>query len=64
MVRFLEREGFQLVRIRGSHHYLSRGPLRTSVPVHANRPLKIGTLRSVLRAVEMSPEEFVERLGQ
>ena len=25
MLRFLEREGFALVRIRGSHHVLARG---------------------------------------
>lgn len=61
-VRFLEREGFQLVRIRGSHHYLIRGDQRTSVPVHANRSLKVGTLRSILRAIDMTPEEFAERL--
>lgn len=64
MVRFLEREGFQLVRIRGSHHYMIRGEQRASVPVHANQSLKIGTLRNILRAIEMTPEEFAERFGK
>jgi hypothetical protein len=32
--------------------------LRTSVPVHGTEPLKIGTLRSILRDAEISPEEF------
>lgn len=61
MVRFLEREGFQVLRIRGSHHFLAKGELRTSVPVHGNRPLKIGTLRSILRDVQLSPSEFIAR---
>jgi predicted RNA binding protein YcfA (HicA-like mRNA interferase family) len=63
MVRFLEREGFQLVRVRGSHHYFARGSERTSVPVHANRTLKTGTLRNILRSIEMTPEDFVKRFN-
>ncbi len=63
MVRFLEREGFQQLRVRGSHHYLARGTVRTSVPVHANRALKTGTLRSILRSIDMKPEDFADRFG-
>ena len=58
MLRFLEKRGFRIIRIRGSHHFLESGEQRTSVPVHGNRPLKIGTLRSILRDIGMSPTEF------
>lgn len=58
MLRFLERQGFSVVRIRGSHHVLERGDVQTSVPVHGSRNLKIGTLRKILRDIEMTPEEF------
>lgn len=61
MVRFLTDRGFELVRVRGSHHFLRRGDERTTVPVHAGRALKVGTLRSILRDVKLSPAEF-ERL--
>lgn len=61
MVQFLERQGFTVLRIRGSHHFLEHGDRRTSVPVHGNRALKIGTLRGILRDIDMSPAEF-ERL--
>lgn len=61
MVGFLQQEGFTLVRIRGSHHFFARGDQRTSVPVHGARPLKIGTLRSILRDIAMSPTEFSQR---
>jgi predicted RNA binding protein YcfA (HicA-like mRNA interferase family) len=64
MVRFLQREGFTLLRVRGSHHFLQRDELRTCVPVHGNRPLKIGTLRSILRDIQMSPSEFTRRFTQ
>lgn len=61
MVKFLEREGFVLLRVRGSHHFLERGEQRTSVPVHGNQTLKIGTLRSILRDIGMSTGEFTSR---
>ena len=61
MVRFLKEQGFEVLRVHGSHHFLVRGSQRTSVPVHANRPLKIGTLRSILRDLDISPAEFEKR---
>ncbi len=58
LVRFLVRQGFSVVRIRGSHHYMARGDFHTTVPVHGNETMKIGTLRGILRDIEMSPKEF------
>ena len=46
------------MRVRGSHHVLQRGTVETSVPVHGNRNLKIGTLRKILRDIDMAPDEF------
>ena len=62
MVRFLEKQGFTIVRVRGSHHFFERGNQRTSVPVHGDRNLKIGTLRSILRDIDLSPAEFEQLL--
>ena len=61
MVRFLESQGFEVVRIRGSHHILVKDALRTTVPVHGNQTLRVGTLRGILRDVDMSPADFAER---
>ena len=58
MVRFLEGQGFLVVRIRGSHHVLQKGQLRTTVPVHGHEVLRIGTLRGILRDIEMTPSQF------
>ena len=59
MLAFLLRRGFASVRINGSHHVLSKGVVRTIVPVHGNTTLKIGTLQGILRDTGMSAEEFV-----
>ena len=58
LIRFLERQGFQVTRIRGSHHFLERRQQRTSVPLHGNDSLKIGTLHGILRDIDMSPSTF------
>lgn len=59
LIRFLERRGFIVRRIRGSHFFLRDGKqCTTCVPVHGNRPLAIGTLRSILRDVEISADDF------
>ena len=58
MVRFLERQGLRVVRVAGSHHFMDGGGKRTTVPVHGNKTLKFGTLRSILRDINLSPIEF------
>lgn len=60
MIEFLSRQGFSVTRARGSHHVMQRDNLWTTVPVHGNQTLKIGTLRKILRDVELSPSEFAE----
>jgi predicted RNA binding protein YcfA (HicA-like mRNA interferase family) len=61
MLAFLDSEGFLVVRVRGSHHVLRKGALRTTVPVHKNAVLKIGTLHGILRDIKMAPAEFARK---
>jgi predicted RNA binding protein YcfA (HicA-like mRNA interferase family) len=46
------------LRVAGSHHVMEGRGRRTVVPVHGNQTMKIGTLRSILRDADLSPEEF------
>lgn len=64
-MRALLRAGFVVDRIAGSHHILTHPDdvARTvTVPVHANRDLKPGTLRSIIRQAGFTVEEFAELL--
>lgn len=58
LVKLLEEQGWQLVRIEGSHHILARPDREEtiSVPVHANQSLKIGMIRAILRAARIDPK--------
>lgn len=65
MVQVLQRAGFVVDRVVGSHHVMvyPGDPRRTVVvPVHGGRDLKPGTLRSILRQAGFSPEEFTKLL--
>jgi predicted RNA binding protein YcfA (HicA-like mRNA interferase family) len=63
VVRALESAGFFVERIRGSHFRLKHPDGRvTSVPVHAGEIIGPGLLRSILRDVDMSLEDFLKHL--
>lgn len=51
LLKLLERNGWRVVRIKGSHHILSKdGTSRPIiVPVRGNRPLATGTEHDILR---------------
>lgn len=65
VVRALERAGFAVVRISGSHHRMVHGadPARaTTVPVHGSKALKRSTLRAIIRQAGLTVEEFTALL--
>jgi predicted RNA binding protein YcfA (HicA-like mRNA interferase family) len=49
--KLIERHGWRLMRIHGSHHIYGRpgNPVRLSVPIHGNRPLKLGLLKHLAK---------------
>lgn len=55
LARLLERNGWQLLRIHGSHHIYGKpnNIVRLSVPIHGNKPLKTGLLRHLLKLAEL-----------
>ena len=63
-IKAFGKVGFVLDRINGSHHILKKtGHANTlSVPVHGNRPVATGTLRSLIRDAGLTVEEFIALL--
>ncbi|HEX5269826.1 MAG TPA: type II toxin-antitoxin system HicA family toxin [Gemmataceae bacterium] len=60
MCRLLEDRGWQLDRIKGSHHvyrYPATGRSVT-VPVHGNADLKPGTQRGIMRDAGITPADL------
>jgi predicted RNA binding protein YcfA (HicA-like mRNA interferase family) len=51
LAKILEKNGWQLLRIQGSHHIYGKpnNIVRLSVPIHGNKPLKSGLQRHLLK---------------
>jgi predicted RNA binding protein YcfA (HicA-like mRNA interferase family) len=60
MSSLLEKKGWTLARVTGSHHIFTRpgSNLRITVPVHGNRDLKVGLQRFIMKHAGISEEEF------
>jgi len=67
VIRTLKRLGYEEFDQSGSHVYLhrwdgARWSLRVTIPVHGNKTLKLGTLKSVLKQANITVEEFINNL--
>jgi predicted RNA binding protein YcfA (HicA-like mRNA interferase family) len=55
LAKLLEANGWNLLRIQGSHHIYGKPTVNTriSIPIHRNQDLKIGLLRNLLKQAEL-----------
>ncbi|MBN1356271.1 type II toxin-antitoxin system HicA family toxin [bacterium] len=58
--RILEKMGWELKRVHGSHHiYMKSGcSIRISVPVHGNKTLKVGLLKHLMNAAGIHDDDL------
>lgn len=63
VVKALEKAGFALVRVNGSHHMMRHPEGRfTVVPVHRGRDVPPGTVRRIIRDAGLSVDDFLALL--
>jgi predicted RNA binding protein YcfA (HicA-like mRNA interferase family) len=60
IIKALEKSGFVIDHITGSHYILLKDNLRTVVPYH--KTVKTGTLKSILNQAGLTVEEFTKLL--
>ena len=64
VVRALQRDGWTVVRQRGSHirlqKHLSNELLKVTVPAH--RPVKVSTLSHILKQARLELDQFLQLL--
>jgi len=63
LIAALLKAGFEIVRVKGSHHFL-RHPdgRRTVVPVHRGETIGPGLMAQILRDCDMTPEQLNDLL--
>jgi predicted RNA binding protein YcfA (HicA-like mRNA interferase family) len=59
-VRLVERRGWTLLRINGSHHIYGKpgSTVRLTIPVHGNASLKLGLQRHLMKLAEIEVDEL------
>jgi len=61
VIAALRRVGFEVARVRGSHHFLRHTDGRaTVVPVHAGENIGPGLMAKILRDCDLTREELLE----
>jgi predicted RNA binding protein YcfA (HicA-like mRNA interferase family) len=64
LIQLLKKNGFEVIRTRGSHHFIRHKDGRgTVIPVHANEDLGPGILSKIMNDIEISKEDFLKLLG-
>ncbi len=60
--KLLEKHGWELKRITGSHHGYMKEKMtaRISVPVHGNKSLKIGLMKRLLKIAGIHEEKLID----
>jgi len=61
IIRAFKKAGWVLDHIEGSHHILVKGGAEgiLVVPVHGNKPIKVGLLKGLIKDAGLTNEEFL-----
>jgi predicted RNA binding protein YcfA (HicA-like mRNA interferase family) len=61
IIAALKKVGFEVLRIKGSHHFLGHTDgRRTVVPVHRGETIGPGLMSKILRDCEIERDEFMK----
>jgi predicted RNA binding protein YcfA (HicA-like mRNA interferase family) len=60
LTKVLERKGWILLRVQGSHYIYGKNgtDVRLSVPIHRNQTLKVGLLRHLMKIADLSKDDL------
>ena len=65
LVKILEKEGFKIIRQKGSHVIMINSrKTRIVIPVHPGKDIKPGLIRAILREAGISREKFLKLLKE
>ena len=63
LIAALRQAGFQVIRVKGSHHFLKHQDGRcTVVPVHRGEVISPGLMSQILRECDLTRDELLKLL--
>ena len=64
LISLLEKIGFEVIRVKGSHHFIKHKDGRvTVVPVHTNEDLGPGILSKIIKDIDIKRDDFIKLLS-
>ena len=65
LVSALRKAGFEVIRVKGSHHFLKHSDGRcTVIPIHQGEIIGPGLMSKILRYYEITRDELLEFLRE
>jgi len=65
LVSALRKAGFEVIRVKGSHHFLKHSDgRRTVIPIHRGETIGPGLISKILRDCEITHDELLEFLRE
>jgi predicted RNA binding protein YcfA (HicA-like mRNA interferase family) len=60
LARIVQRRGWTLARVHGSHHVFTMTGRRERIviPIHGNQPLKVGLLRALMKIADLQESDL------
>jgi len=60
LIKLAHEKGWNLARVKGSHHILTKEGEENilTIPVHSNKPLKIGLLRALMKQAGLEEKDL------
>ncbi|WP_414548038.1 type II toxin-antitoxin system HicA family toxin [Anabaena sp. CCY 0017] len=55
----LVKNGWKLIRVKGSHHRFKKDGISISIPIHANQDLKIGLLKTLMKQADLTESDLI-----
>jgi len=65
LIKLLRKSDFEVIRIKGSHHFLRHSDGRsTVVPVHGKENIGVGLFHKILNDCELTTDDFLNLLNK
>lgn len=60
MIKILTFLGFDLIRVKGSHHFFFNPETKRStvIPIHRNEDLGVGIIKEILKDIELDIDTY------
>ena len=59
LANILEKKGWVLVDVNGSHFKYCKGNRIAVIPIHGNKDLRIGTLKSIMKQANLTEDDLL-----